>query len=129
MCEQRSERSDMSSVVEASVLVRRVAGPREADDSVKALIRRAARRMQWKFSRTKDIWYRDARRIDAEEMDRLRERAARIEADVACARVLALRDALAATDARFHEPTIRALDSALREMGRPVGPLVLPENG
>jgi hypothetical protein len=46
---------------------------------VKAAIRRASRRLEIPFSRTRDIWYGDARRIDAEEMDRLRRGAERAE--------------------------------------------------
>lgn len=72
MSEKRSERSEMSSVSEASLLIRRVAEPRPIGDSVKAAIRRAAQRLGFSFSRTKDIWYQDARRIDAHEMDALR---------------------------------------------------------
>lgn len=72
MSEFSSERSEMSSVAEASLLVRKVAEPRPVGDKVKSAIRRAAQRLGWPFSRTKDIWYEDARRIDAHEMDALR---------------------------------------------------------
>lgn len=72
-----SERSEMSSVAEASTLIRRAAEPRPVGDSVKAAIRRAARRIGLSFTRAKDIWYGDARRIDAHEMDALRNLAAR----------------------------------------------------
>lgn len=123
-----SEQSEMSSVSEASSLLRRVAGPRDVEDSVKALIRRAARRLQWGFSRTKDIWYGNARRIDAAEMDRLRGEAARAEAEHLRARLVALRNGLAATDPELHRETIDALERALRAMGDPVGALVLREN-
>jgi len=46
---------------------------------VKAAIRRASRRLGLPFNRTKDIWYGQARRIDAEEMDRLRRGAENTE--------------------------------------------------
>ena len=72
MSENRSEKSEMSSVAEASVLIRKVAEPRPIGDSVKAAIRRAAKALGFNFSRAKDIWYEDARRIDAHEMDALR---------------------------------------------------------
>ena len=39
---------------------------------VKEAIFRASRRLDMPISRARDIWYGDARRIDAEEMDRLR---------------------------------------------------------
>lgn len=121
LSEKLSESSEMSSVAEASELLRSVAGPREASDSVKALIRKAATRLRWKTSRTKDIWYGDARRIEAAEMDRLRAEAIRVEIEVARARLMALRNGLAATDPEFHRETIDALERALRGMGRPMG--------
>jgi hypothetical protein len=71
--------SHASSIEEAQTLVRRCAEPRPAGDQVKAAIRRASRRLEIPFSRTRDIWYGDARRIDAEEMDRLRHGAEKAE--------------------------------------------------
>jgi hypothetical protein len=38
-------------------------------------MRRASRRLDLPFSRTRDIWYGDARRINSGEMDRLRHEA------------------------------------------------------
>ena len=121
MSDFASEKSEMSSVAEASTLVRRVAEPRPVGDKVKAAIVRAARRLGFPVSRTKDLWYGDARRIDAHEMDALRERAARAEARLAITNLLALRERLAAADADFHRPTLAALDDALRAMGADVG--------
>ena len=71
--------SHASSIDEAQILVRRCAEPRPGADQVKAAIRRASRRLEIPFSRTRDIWYGDARRIDAEEMDRLRRGAEKAE--------------------------------------------------
>jgi hypothetical protein len=68
-----------SSIDEAQTLVRRCAEPRPAADQTKAAIRRASQRLEIPFSRTRDIWYGDARRIDAEEMDRLRRGAEKAE--------------------------------------------------
>jgi hypothetical protein len=68
-----------SSIDEAQAHVRRCAEPRPAGDIVKAAIRRASQRLEIPFSRTRDIWYGDARRIDAEEMDRLRRGAEKAE--------------------------------------------------
>src|ERR1700759_2607845 len=62
-----------SSLEEAGFLVRKCAEPCPAGDTVKAAIRRASQRLQLSFTRIKDIWYGDARRIDANEMDRLRQ--------------------------------------------------------
>lgn len=75
MSEIISEKSEMSSVAEASLLIRKVAEPRPVGDKVKAAIRRAAQMLGFPFSRAKDIWYEDARRIDPVEMDALREQA------------------------------------------------------
>jgi hypothetical protein len=68
-----------SSIDEAQTLVRRCAEPRPAGDQVKAAVRRASQRLGIPFSRVRDIWYGDARRIDADEMDRLRRGAEKAE--------------------------------------------------
>jgi hypothetical protein len=121
MSEILSEDSKMSSVDEASTLLRRVAGPRDAGDSVKVLIWRAARRLHWGPSRTKDVWYRNARRIDADEMDRLRNEAAKVKAEGLKSQLLEMRDGLAATNAEVHRPAIDTLERSLRELGCEVG--------
>jgi hypothetical protein len=46
---------------------------------VKAAIRRASQRLNIPFSRVRDIWYGDAKRIDANEMDKLRQEAEKAE--------------------------------------------------
>jgi hypothetical protein len=107
--------SHLSSACEASVLVRRVAEPRVVGDSVKAAIRRAARRLGWRFSRTRDVWYGRARRIDAEELDTLRRATA--EARDTLIYLVALRDALAVTDPAFHGQSLLALDWAIGRLG------------
>lgn len=63
----------MSASCEAAELVRRCAGPAVPGESVKSLIRRAARRTGLSPARVKAIWYREAASILASEMDRLRE--------------------------------------------------------
>ena len=54
--------------VEAKELLRRIAGR----GRIKVRIQRAAEMLGWSYTRTKDLWYGNARRIDAEEMDPLR---------------------------------------------------------
>ena len=137
MSEIPSEKSErgiaVSALREASVLVRKVAEPRPIGDSVKAAINRASRRLGFHVSRTKDIWYENARRIHAEEIDALRREAriqrdetvARAEAVIAVARLVALRESLAATDSDFHRETVAALDAALRRMGCDVGAVAI----
>src|SRR5690242_14970179 len=61
-----------SSIDEARNLVQCCAEPRPVGDSVNAAIKRSAKRLGFSYSRTKGIWYGDARRIDSREMDRLR---------------------------------------------------------
>jgi hypothetical protein len=68
-----------SSIDEAQALVRQCAEPRPAGDLVKSAIRRAAQLLDMPFARTRDIWYGDARRVDADEMDHLRRAAERAE--------------------------------------------------
>jgi hypothetical protein len=65
------EKSQMSALVEASRLIRVVAGPPTVALD-KLLIDRAARALGWSHSRAFDVWYERARCIDAAEMDSLR---------------------------------------------------------
>jgi hypothetical protein len=68
-----------SSIEEARALIRQCAEPRKVGELVKEAIFRASRRLEMPVSRARDIWYGDARRIDAHEMDRLRRAAAEAE--------------------------------------------------
>lgn len=131
---EKSESVPMSALAEASVLVRRAAEPRPIGDSVKVAIGRAARRLGFHYSRTKDLWYGDAHRIDADEMDALRARSrqraeqeARADVCLAIERLVGLRAALAAADENFHRASIAALDDALRGMGAEMGSVVVPK--
>lgn len=58
MTEKESENSEMSEVMWISERLREDVAPR---GSVKARIREAATKLQWKYSRTKDAWYGDER--------------------------------------------------------------------
>ena len=62
----------MAALAEASSLIRLLAEPAVAGESVKSAIRRAARRAGIDASLGKRLWYGEARRIDADTMDRLR---------------------------------------------------------
>lgn len=121
------------------MIVKELAEPRPVGDSVKKAIGRVSIAIGFGWSRTKDLWYGDARRVDAEELDALRlakkkreakrraaqridaEVAARAEAALAVERMVALRAALASIDADFHREAIDRLDHALRGMGAEVG--------
>jgi hypothetical protein len=98
------------SITEAQSLVRRCAEPGPAGESVKAAIGRASRRLDLPYSRTRDIWYGDARRIDAGEMDRLRREA--LNADFV-AGIDALKT-LSASRVTHSHPMFAELTAALR---------------
>jgi hypothetical protein len=121
-----SEISFVSSLAEASFLLRRVAEPRPAGDSVKAALSRAWRRLPgWSFNRIRDVWHADHRiRISADELDQLRrtahqkaEHAARDEYRELLDRIARIEVRLAAQDADFHSPQIDALKSSVCGLG------------
>jgi hypothetical protein len=110
--------SYVSSISEAQALVRRCAEPRPAGDQVKAAILRSSRRLGFLFTRTKDIWYGDARRIDAAEMDRLRQGAEHAELAHAVAGIEVLRNTMLTARSPAAQQVISGLDAALRALGR-----------
>lgn len=59
--------------IEAARLIRRVAAPREFDETIQVCIQRAAHKLGWSYSRAEDIWRHEARRIESFEMDILRK--------------------------------------------------------
>lgn len=131
MSEQSSEDVDqnMSSVAEMTSLLRAVAAPTDPGEGVKAAIGRAARRLGLPWGRAKRLWYGEARRVDAWEMDAARRfLAARAKNNAAALRMeharaldaLALLEArLAAVDADFHCEATAALRSAVRDVAGP----------
>jgi hypothetical protein len=106
-----------SSIDEAQTLVRRCAEPRPAGDQVKAAIRRASRRLGLSFTRTRDLWYGDARRIDAEEMDRLRRGAENAEFAQAVAGIEVLRNRMLESNLPASRQVFAALTAALSALG------------
>ena len=72
MSEQRSERAEMSSAAEMSMLVREVADFAAPSPNWKDRVNAAARVLKLPFNRAKAHYYGEARRVDAEEMDRAR---------------------------------------------------------
>ena len=76
MSEKSSEKRprEMSAICEASSLLKEVSGPWSVGDSVKGSINRAARRLGWSFSRTKDLWYQaPGARVSGDELLKLYE--------------------------------------------------------
>jgi len=125
-----SESVRMSSVAEASDLVRQLAAPAQIGDTIKRQISHAARRIPfWSYSRTRDAWYGSPRmRIHADEILKLRElardtaaaRDARNEFRLLQDRLARLETALGLSDEEFHRPTLvvlrgqtRGVDSAV----------------
>jgi len=77
MLDFRSESEDsVSSQTEAQRILRELVAPPSPGESVKSLIRRAARYAGLEFRRAKSLWYGEARAILAEELDHLRQAAA-----------------------------------------------------
>jgi hypothetical protein len=115
----------MSAVAEASTLLRSVAEPCPAGDSVKSAINRAAKRVakfipphwssRWHAGRAEDIWRQEARGVWAEEMDAIRRAAdarlaqeARNEHRTLMARIARIETAMGLPDADFAEPHVDA---------------------
>lgn len=65
--------------IEARDLVSVVAGPREWGDNRKGWLARAARRLGFSYTRTRSIFYGEARVIRAEEWIRLNEEAEQLK--------------------------------------------------
>jgi hypothetical protein len=104
----------MSSVSKASVLLRSVATPRR---NIKATITAIATHLGWSHSRTRDVWYADARRIDSDEMDALRA-----EAHEQAAHYEAVARAMEQVGAHRYRTDIAALVHAARALRDMAGP-------
>jgi hypothetical protein len=102
-----------SSIDEARTLVRRCAEPRPAGDLVKVAIFRASRRLDIPFSRVRDIWYGDARRIEAHEMDQLRRVARQAELAQAAAAIEFLRSKILTSPSSASDEVFTSLQAAL----------------
>lgn len=94
---------------EASAILHMVAEPQA---SVKATITVVAQKLGWERSRTYEIWYRRARRIDAYEMDALRK-----ERDGLQARYASLARAMETADPEFYSAEITALVRQASRLG------------
>lgn len=105
----------------ATEALKELAEPRPAGEPVKTAIDRAARRVGFIYSRTFEMWYGRARRIEQFEIDAItdalkhkRERDAANELHDLKLRLARLEARLAAGDSDFHRPTIDALGLGLR---------------
>ncbi|UJW87916.1 hypothetical protein [Devosia sp. SL43] len=71
----------MSSLAEMKGLVHQAADFTSPSDNWKDRVQAAARALGFGWSRTKDLYYQDARRIDAEEMDHARKIVGKLKQD------------------------------------------------
>ena len=102
----------------AMALARRSSQPCPDGDIAKAAIGRAADRTGIPFSRIRDIWYGDARRIEAREMDQLRAGADAAEMDIAVAGIEMARRRLQELSSPLSREAIAALDRTVCLLGR-----------
>lgn len=107
--------TNLNARVEAQSLIRSLAEPCPAGDSVKAGMVRAWRKLpSWTFNRVIDVWKADPRiAIRAAEMDQLRNAAKKREEKAASHELTELRERLArlerllvSSDEDFHRETI-----------------------
>jgi hypothetical protein len=104
MSEKLSETKIVSALLQAQECVRAIAGS-EPGDTVMRQLERAARRIPfWRWSRVKDAWYAEKRmRVDADELARLRELAAKYGG----------KNHVEAIDAQSLEARLRRIEAAL----------------
>ena len=118
--EKRSE-PVMSALVEAQSLVRKVAEPVPAGDSVKAAIVRASRRLKWNYNRVKSLWYADERaRVSGDELNQLRAVAKQHtagHADDLMARLEYIEERLRQIDPDFYGSDIASLRRSVGALG------------
>lgn len=93
-------------------LLRRLADPVVAGESVKACIRRASTRAGIPYGQTKRLWYREWATIPAFVADQIRERAAAHDRKLKASMVEALA-AMQQTDPEFYRASIEALSEVL----------------
>ena len=107
---------------EASSLLRALVAPPAPGESVKALIARGARRAGLSFERARKLWYQEAGRILADEMDALRAAARRRcgEANELARKSQDLGDSLDRIDAELAH--LRARLASRSAADPPVGP-------
>lgn len=101
---------------EMSALLRRLADPVVAGDSVKACIRRAATRAGLPAGQVKRLWYREWASIPAFVADQIRERAAAHDKKLKMAMVEAI-SVMQATDPDFYRDHIEEIGEALLPLG------------
>lgn len=118
------EDSELSSVGEMHCLVHEAADYGAPSGNWKDRVNAAARALDLGWERTKAFYYRDARRVEAEEMDRARRAIKRLRAEARARKTsehLAWLNTTLAhlreTDPDFHGEQIAGLERALSRVG------------
>lgn len=73
MSEKASGKNNMSTVELASEIIKSRIAPVGICQSVAERIRHASRKLGWSYSRTRDVWYANARTVHYHEMKRAEE--------------------------------------------------------
>ena len=120
----------MSSEAEMSSLVHEVANYLAPSTNWKERVRAAARALNLPFGRAKAHYYHEARRVDAEEMDRarlaaeqLREASLKRKAAEHIAWLSSTIEHLRSVDPEFHSIDVDGLERAVARLGSLGGPV------
>jgi hypothetical protein len=123
----------MTSEAEMTSLVHEVANYAAPSSNWKERVRAAARVLKLPFSRVKAHYYREARRVDAEEMDRarvaaeqLREDSIRRKAAEHLAWLNSTIEHLRTVDPEFHSVDVDGLERAVARLGSRCGAMADP---
>ena len=133
MSEQHSAEAKLSSVAEISALAHEAADLTAGSGNWKDRVRAAARAFGMSFGRAKRVYFKEVRRVDAEEMDvaraaveQLREAALQRQSVGHIAWLRATVEHLRQTDEEFHRFDVDGLERAIsrasaprRALGRP----------
>jgi hypothetical protein len=111
-------------MIDARAAVRRISEPWRCGDTVKSAINRVSKETGLSHTRIRDIWYGDARRIDAHEIEKIEAAERRKQIKVAKDEYAQLRTQMARLEAMlrsidpdFHSEAVDALGSIRRQMG------------
>jgi hypothetical protein len=107
----------MSSVAEMSALVREVAEYSAESSNWKERVQAAARALRMPFGRAKRHYYGEARRVDAEEMDRARETVGRLRATEHIRNLNRTAAYLRSVDPDLYGPAIAGIERSLAAAG------------
>jgi hypothetical protein len=111
-------------MTDAATMLKELSLPWAAGERMKSILERASRLARLKYSRTYEIWYGRARRIEPHEIKQIaealqikNERAARNELHDLKLRLARLEASLSAGDADFYRPSIDYAGDVVRQLG------------